>query len=173
MDLRYPRPAALSYSYKIAAVWHDGTPIDPRGALVLPGQYTVSLKVGGKEYTQPLSVKLDPRVHVQPEALRQQLELAQTISALLNKVVATYHAADQMLKTKKKNGAPEADIHSLTTLTTKGKPSLASVAGVLANLVNVVQMADAAPTQGQRAAFAHYKKQFNGLLQQWEKMKSI
>ncbi len=170
-DLRYPRPAALAYNYKIAAVWHDGTPIDPRGALVLPGHYTVSLKVGGKEYTQPLSVKLDPRVHVQPEALQQQLELAQTISALLNKVVTTYHAADQMLKTKKKTGAPEADINSLTTLTTKGHPSLASVAGVLANLVNVVQMADAAPTQGQRAAFTHYKEQFNGLLKQWEKIK--
>jgi hypothetical protein len=28
---------------------------------VLPGTYTVKLTVGGKSYTQPLIVKMDPR----------------------------------------------------------------------------------------------------------------
>jgi hypothetical protein len=28
---------------------------------VLPGIYTVKLTVGGKSYTQPLKVKMDPR----------------------------------------------------------------------------------------------------------------
>jgi hypothetical protein len=29
--------------------------------MVLPGIYTVKLSVGGKTYTQPLVVKMDPR----------------------------------------------------------------------------------------------------------------
>jgi hypothetical protein len=31
-------------------------------SVVLPGNYTVRLTVGGKSYTQPLVVKMDPRV---------------------------------------------------------------------------------------------------------------
>ena len=34
----------------------------PGGALVLPDVYTVRLTAGGKSYTQPLRVKMDPRV---------------------------------------------------------------------------------------------------------------
>jgi hypothetical protein len=41
----------------------DGRGGGPGGALVLPGAYTVRLAVGGKSYTQPLRVKMDPRVH--------------------------------------------------------------------------------------------------------------
>jgi len=31
-------------------------------ALALPGRYTVKLTVGGKSYTQPLTLKMDPRM---------------------------------------------------------------------------------------------------------------
>jgi hypothetical protein len=32
------------------------------GSLALPGMYTVKLTVGGKSYTQPLRIRMDPRV---------------------------------------------------------------------------------------------------------------
>ena len=67
-DLRYPPPVVLDYGYPIAAVVHD-TPREPRGPWVVPGQYTVRLTVGGREYTQPLTVRMDPRVTTTPAAL--------------------------------------------------------------------------------------------------------
>lgn len=170
-DLRFPRPAALSYNYKISAIWHDGTPLEPDGPLVLPGHYSVTLKVNGKEYTQPLTVKLDPRVKVGPTALQEQLALAKEIEDVLGAVVKTYRQVNGLLQTEKKKNANSAKTASLTELANKGQPSLASVAGVLASLANAVEMADAAPTQGQRAAFSRYRGQFNELLKRWKKLR--
>jgi len=41
-----------------------------------PGQYTVRLTVGGKTYTQPLTLKLDPRVKTSPAGLAQLASLS-------------------------------------------------------------------------------------------------
>lgn len=61
-NLRRPRPAAVEYSYSIAAVWGLMTPLDPRGQLVEPGRYTILLTVDGHEEKASLDVLPDPRV---------------------------------------------------------------------------------------------------------------
>jgi hypothetical protein len=43
---------------------------------VAPGTYTVKLTVNGKSYTQPLTVKMDPRVKTPPAGLAQQFTLS-------------------------------------------------------------------------------------------------
>jgi len=43
---------------------------------VLPGTYQVRLTVGGKTYTQPLVVKMDPRSTATPAELTKQFELS-------------------------------------------------------------------------------------------------
>ncbi|HET7600750.1 MAG TPA: hypothetical protein VFK09_10680, partial [Gemmatimonadales bacterium] len=50
-DLRLPRPRALSYEYSIAAVWQVGAPLEPRGPLVLPGRYGVTLEANGQSFS--------------------------------------------------------------------------------------------------------------------------
>ena len=35
-----------------------------RGVIALPGAYTVKLTVAGRTYSQPLTVKMDPRIKV-------------------------------------------------------------------------------------------------------------
>jgi len=60
-DLHYPQPDVLEREYPISAIVHD-TPRYPLGAAVLPGQYNISLTVNGKTYTQPLHLRMDPRV---------------------------------------------------------------------------------------------------------------
>ncbi len=171
-DLRYPRPAALAYNYKIAAVWNDGTLIGPEGPLVLPGKYTVSLSVNGKELRQPLTVKMDPRVQVPVEALKDQLALARDVAATLAEVVKTFRAIDPILKARQKEKQTGALIDSLEVLTTKGRSSLSAVAGVLTKLAGAVQSADAAPTQGQREVFGQYRKNYTGLLHRWQALES-
>src|SRR5262249_46224943 len=54
---------------------HD-TPSEPLGPWVLPGAYTVRLSVNGQLYTEPLIVKMDPRVTTSPEGLEQQYALS-------------------------------------------------------------------------------------------------
>ncbi len=46
------------------------------GPLVLPGTYQVKLTVGGKTYTQPLVVKMDPRSTAAPAELTKQFDLS-------------------------------------------------------------------------------------------------
>jgi len=167
-DLRYPRPSALQYRYSIAAVRTDGTPVVPEGPLVLPGHYTVSLKVSGKKYTRPLVIKLDPRVHVSNNDLVKQLKLARQIDALLNKSVAAYKNINNLLM--KKGGLSAAMADSLSTLTSAGQPNLSSAIGALSSLVTSVQRADAAPVQGQTEVFSYYKKQIDGLLTRWHRL---
>lgn len=59
-DGRYPRPGAPG-SYPISAIPHD-TPREPLGPFAAPGRYVVRLTVDGQAYTQPLTLRMDPRV---------------------------------------------------------------------------------------------------------------
>ena len=73
-DLHYPPPDSLYHEYPISAIVHD-TPRYPLGPTVVPGEYTVKLTVGGKEYSQPLTVNMDPRVKASPADLAKQFAL--------------------------------------------------------------------------------------------------
>jgi hypothetical protein len=83
-DLRYTPPDALRHDYPMTAIYHD-TPREPRGPIVLPGEYTVKLTVDGKSFTQPLTVKMDPRVKTPPAALKQQFDLAMKLVEMMSR----------------------------------------------------------------------------------------
>ncbi len=74
-DLNYPKPKALRYDYPISAIYRD-TPLFPLGPAILPGSYSVKLTVAGHGYTQPINVKLDPRVKTPAAGLEQQFALS-------------------------------------------------------------------------------------------------
>jgi photosystem II stability/assembly factor-like uncharacterized protein len=104
-NLRYAAPKTLRYGYfgehldyieyTLAdhAIPGDTPRQQPFGPLVVPGTYSLVLKVDGQSYTQPLTVTLDPRVHVPQADLVQQLETEKNISAAMS---ATYDAYDQV-----------------------------------------------------------------------------
>jgi hypothetical protein len=73
-DLRDPSPKALEQEFPISAIVHN-TPLMPLGARALPGAYTVRLTVDGKNYTQPLTLKMDPRIHTSLSDLQKQNEM--------------------------------------------------------------------------------------------------
>jgi photosystem II stability/assembly factor-like uncharacterized protein len=77
-DLHYPPPPGSSVRYPIAATPGDTAP-EPKGPWVVPGTYTVKLTANGKSYTQPLIVKMDPRVKSGTLALNQQFALSKRI----------------------------------------------------------------------------------------------
>lgn len=68
-DLRYETPTLIP-----GQVWDSAD--TPKGPLALPGNYQVRLIAAGQMHSQPLTVKLDPRVKVAPDALQKEFDLS-------------------------------------------------------------------------------------------------
>jgi photosystem II stability/assembly factor-like uncharacterized protein len=145
-DLRAPKPRVLETGPTIAAIPHD-TPLEPEGALVPPGTYTVTLDAGGTKQTRALIVRQDPRARVAQRDLQAQYDFA---TAVARRIDDSYAAAQRPAAANAK------DLHD----------RLARVNARLAQLLNAVESADAAPTAVQRAAFRDYSEALDGLLRQ-------
>ncbi len=104
-NLRYPDPPYLLYTYfgvhtdyfeyTLAdhAIPHNTPWHEPQGPMVLPGQYQVRLTAGGQTLTEPLMVRLDPRLtSVTQHDLGTQLGAAQELVAGLHATVDGYDA---------------------------------------------------------------------------------
>jgi hypothetical protein len=190
-DLTYPAPDVLTRDYPMSAIFHD-TPLYPLGAIVLPGKYTVILTVNAKQYTQPLDIRMDPRVKTSPEDLRRQFELDQKIADALHK---DYEALQQVrsLRSQLKALAAEPDAIKKTAaeleakaaiiegeegdyrtryLSTPDGRSLARLNGGLNAIVTALDSADAAPTTQQVAMFGEVDKALGEHLSAWAQLKS-
>src|SRR6185369_11681524 len=67
-DLHYEQIAEEKPGYPISAIPHD-TPPSLSTLFVMPGNYTVRLTASGVTQTQPLVVRMDPRVKTPREGL--------------------------------------------------------------------------------------------------------
>jgi hypothetical protein len=84
-DLHYPMPPGVDVEYPISATPGDTAPV-PKGPWVVPGTYTIRLTAAGQTYTQPLTVRMDPRVKTPAVAVQQQFTLAKRVYDALIKV---------------------------------------------------------------------------------------
>jgi photosystem II stability/assembly factor-like uncharacterized protein len=82
-DLHYAPPDAVHHYYPISAIYRD-TPREPRGPIAVPGLYSVKLAVDGRTFTQPLQLRMDPRVKTPLAGLRQQFDLAMRVVAMMH-----------------------------------------------------------------------------------------
>ena len=192
-DLHYPPPEGVKRSYPIAAIYRD-TPSVPQGPWVLPGTYTVKLTVAGRSYTQPLTVKMDPRVRTRPEGLAQQFELSMETYEGMGR---THQALEQLRQLRKEvqdrrqraEKGPVAD--ALTALDEKAaalegtgparrrrggrgpaEPSLTRLQGELSTLLEVLQGADAAPTSQAVTAAGAAQRTLTRLLERWQELQT-
>jgi photosystem II stability/assembly factor-like uncharacterized protein len=92
-DLREaaPRVVPSLQDLSMGAVWHR-TPRIPQGALLPPGRYTVRIVANGHSASRPLTVVMDPRVHLSEAALREQYQIAHGITTLLDRLYRKPHA---------------------------------------------------------------------------------
>lgn len=160
-DLRYPAPPAVTPSYTMHAVYGQNTPALPLGPLALPGNYTVRLTVGGRTYDQPLTLKMDPRVHVSEADLAAEQQLGLKISAALK---STYAAYTEVSQAGKMSSEAARKVESL-------KKELGKIDDDLVTLSGVVGGADAAPTSQAVAAFEKRNARLDQALAQWAKIK--
>jgi photosystem II stability/assembly factor-like uncharacterized protein len=144
-DLRYAPPKAVEHEYPIAAIYKD-TPREPRGALVLPGEYTAKLSAGSESYSQRFRVIMEPRVKTPAAGLEQQLELSLKLIQMMNQ---SYEA---LLRNRKAGGQA-----------TEREKSLSALNGQLTHVLDVIQGSDNAPTSQAVAAVAELEKKFDQL----------
>jgi photosystem II stability/assembly factor-like uncharacterized protein len=157
-----------------------------------PGQYTVRLTVAGKSYTQPLTVRLDPRVKISPSALAENTRLSLEMYELARTTRMAYGQAhdlgekvDQLVKEQHVEGAAfKTAIDSVAPDEPRGgrrffgrgggRPSVtlnaASTAALMASLS--MQAAETAPTAAQIAACARARAQAQAAMARWNTLKT-
>ncbi len=188
-DLRYAPPATLTRDYPMSAIPGD-TPLEPLGPAVLPGTYTVKLSAAGKSVSQPLTVKMDPRIATPTSGLEQQfklsLELADAmrrdadaldeVKALRAKLEAAAGRAGEGeigKRVRQLDGRAAAFEGSASRWRPQagGGDSFAGLNGDLAALYDVLQAADVTPTTQAVAACAAATSRLDRLLASWKELR--
>ena len=181
-DLHYPPPAGSTANYPISATPRDTEP-EPKGPFVVPGAYSVKLTVNGKPYTQPLIVKMDPRVKQPADALQQQFDLSKRVYDAINTIQATLPKLQQARERAQAAGNTDLaqQLQTLAGATggrgrgggggrgrggAPGAPSLASIAGQLSGLYGATQDGSAPPPSQTREAIDAALKDYDALMAQ-------
>ncbi len=181
-DLHYPPPDALEHDYPISAIYRD-TPRYPLGASILPGEYRAKLIVDGTSYTQPLTIKMDPRVKTSVEGLRQQFGLETKVTDAMHRDFVALQEVRSLREQLKKANLPDANAldakaaaiegtEGFQYLSTPEGRSLTRLNAGLAQLLGGIDSADAAPTTQQTAMFRELDAALREQLDRWQEIKN-
>jgi photosystem II stability/assembly factor-like uncharacterized protein len=192
-DMHYAPPDSLGHEFPISAIVHD-TPKYPLGTWALPGNYTVKLTVDGKSYTQPLVVKMDPRIKTSLADLRKQFEMQSGSVEGMNESfealsqVQSVRAQLRESATKAGKGAladaiaaldkQAAELEGATQSNFFGLPpgakppeNFSTLNQHFGGILGVADSADAAPTTQATAVYKELKDALEKLLTRWTKIR--
>jgi photosystem II stability/assembly factor-like uncharacterized protein len=182
-DLHYALPKGVRGSF-----W------GPSGPWAPPGTYIVKLTAHGKSTTQPLTIKMDPRVKTTQEELVRQFELASRLSTRLGEISAASQqvsALRKQIEVRKKEAGEKVDVAKILegldqklaatvepdssggfglfglALPGKEQETLPKVASALTGLMMIVTSTDAAPTTDANMASAQWDKAAEKTLARW------
>ena len=194
-DLHYTPLAGGRAGYGMQAIVHD-TPPSITSIWAMPGRYTVKLTAGGKSYTQPLTVKMDPRVRTPLTGLQQQFTLSKQ---MYDDIVKTSKALEQIrtmraqLGPLREKAGPGATADAIAAFDQKvvalggatgggrgggrgavaaGPDTLASVSSSLTQLMRLLESADVTPSTQAVAAATDRRAALAKLLERWNALKS-
>jgi photosystem II stability/assembly factor-like uncharacterized protein len=182
-DLHFALPKSVRSSF-----W------GPAGPSAVPGEYTVKLTANGKSTTQPLTIKLDPRVKTPQDALERQFGLASKLAARLGEVSIALEQASGLRKQideRKKEAAGNSEVlealeglgknveaamemdsdagFGLFGLAPPGKEheSLSEVSAALTGLLIIVDSSDLGPASDAASASAQWEVSARETLARW------
>jgi photosystem II stability/assembly factor-like uncharacterized protein len=189
-DMHYAPIPGIKPEYPIAAIPHSTAP-QATSPWVMPGEYTAVLSVSGKSYSQPLTIKMDPRVKTPNTDLAQQFKLSQQ---MYNDLLTVVPASDQVdalrkqlpdLKKASTNSELATAINGLdqklqalaggvTRRPGPGSepPNLGNTRTRLLALLGFLQESDEAPTAQMKEAADEVQKSVPTLIQRWQEIKS-
>ena len=193
-NLHYPPPEGQRPEFPIAAIYGD-TERHPLGPWVLPGNYTVKLTVGGRSYSQPLMVKMDPRVKTPADGLAQQHAIAMRCYDGMKQArdaIEQLRKLRTQLRSVRDRAGQGAIADAITALDRKAgalegagggfrggggagggssEPSLSRVSGELLGLMGLVEGADLAPTTQAVAGAQQIQRTLEQVLARWSEIK--
>ncbi|TDW95771.1 WD40/YVTN/BNR-like repeat-containing protein [Dinghuibacter silviterrae] len=160
-DLHY-QPLNVPPSYPIAAVFGNTAP-SATSPWVLPGTYQVRLTAGGKTYTQPIHVRMDPRVKTPMAGLQQQFDLSMKAYKARKQCLDAIATIGRLRAELQPTGTPDFDqaIKDLSALAgaarrgrrmgmgaggEQGASNFGQLEGTFASLLTLLEEADMPPT---------------------------
>lgn len=168
--------------YPMTAVLHQTAP-RATSPWIVPGNYSVVLSAGGKNFTQPLPVKMDPRVKASTADLTKQLELSQTLFTLrakLQPIGKKYQALVAELPKAKERAGENPIKEQIEALQKKletfanpaairsGDPPELDALNKVEKLFNDLQDVDAAPTPSQQTAVTELQHDATAVTERWK-----
>jgi photosystem II stability/assembly factor-like uncharacterized protein len=148
-----------------------------------PGNYTVRLTVNGQQYTQPLVLRLDPRVRTPSAGLTQLATLSRDLYDRAIAVHMAYLQARSVASSSTASAAVRAQIDSLAPPPARGggrrggfgrrggaggsTPTLNGASDALLAAAMAMQSADVTPTASQIAAADRAKAQASVVMSRW------
>lgn len=186
-DMHYqPMPDAPRFLDGSQAIKHN-TPVRASSPWVMPGHYNVKLTVDGKSYTQPLVIRMDPRVKTPETAWQQQFDAsirayheAMAASAALEQVrdmekqIAARQPTARLTAYRKQLeelSGPEATSR-FAFFRHRGPSTLGSIGSSLQRLMGQLQEADKAPTAADMEALNQTTVKFKSLMARWNNLKN-
>ncbi|MEX2316124.1 MAG: hypothetical protein WD669_03165 [Pirellulales bacterium] len=198
-DLHYP-PLAGPRIYGMQAIYRD-TPTIPLGPSALPGEYTVKLTVDGQSSTQPLAVKMDPRVVTPPDGIARMFAISHgsyqraTQARTAQAEIRGLRTQLQAIRERAGQGPLAETINAFESRAAvlgggaggRGRrgggrrggrgeggtsATFSSVASELRSVMDDVERADAAPTRAAEDAFAAASRTFADLMNRWTEIKT-
>ncbi|HEY1891438.1 MAG TPA: hypothetical protein VGG63_13580 [Steroidobacteraceae bacterium] len=182
-DLRYASPDGV----------HPPGP-SRDGVWAPPGQYTVMLTVDGRDYSQPLVVKPDPRVKLPDGAYQREFELARKVEAEEATTAAAYGRAVSLLDSldarlakggaaRRQMAALLAKASSISGTTPHAIPfpavpslrtdSLQALVMDLATLESATDGADADPSPDALSSYAMLSRKVTATLAEWTRFETV
>jgi photosystem II stability/assembly factor-like uncharacterized protein len=193
-DLRYPEPRVLNVQYPISGTPYN-TAREPRGPWVVPGTYTVRLTVNGRTYTQPLTVRMDPRVKTPAATLARQFALSKGLYDDIGRArdaLDSLRAMRESLRALRQRSGADVAASAIDSLdrsaaalegsgggfggggggATAGPPTLVGTIGQLGQLYDALQHADVAPTTQLVAAVQDARRGIPATLARWSALRA-
>jgi photosystem II stability/assembly factor-like uncharacterized protein len=170
-DVHYQPLPQKKPRFPIAAVPYDTAP-ESTSPWAMPGTYSVKLTVDGQPYTQPLIIRMDPRVKTPRESLQQQFTLSMKIYEDMRRVGAALEEFGAM-EEKAKSAKEAKDIageepEEEGPRRTDAPDTLTSIATSLRSLFDGLQDSDVAPTTQLVAAVEDRHRAAEAIIGRWE-----
>jgi hypothetical protein len=140
--LRATPPEAIRHGYQGPGLYHE-TPITPRGPIVPPGRYRLSVRIGTLRATTLFSVRADPRVHLGAAGYALQYRVARRLARDLTQDTQAFRSAERRIHALRAHGAPAATVAAAQRIL----HHLAVLNGEFGFLMGTIEGTDAVPTQ--------------------------
>jgi hypothetical protein len=183
-DMHYTPVPNVEPEFPMTATYRNTTP-HATSPWVPPGDYSITLTVDGKTFTQPLTIAMDPRVKASAADLQEQFDLSWRLYQLRLKLAPMGEKFDDIAEQLTKLKARAAERPDLTqnleafaqTLMKfgpphprPGAPPSLFVLDSTRQLFNEIEVADAAPTAATKAAVGDLETKAGPMMDTWQKL---